>query len=129
MIDVNERRTEQRLRYHWPIWFAENLNDLLFNGQLVDLSSEGAAFIYKNDEHCPYIGQNIAARFSVPCLGPEDTFDMANFSRFAQVRRVDSVNDYVKRIAVQFAQPLPFKPGEQAADNTETQQRLKAVTI
>jgi hypothetical protein len=32
-------------------------------------------------------------------------------------------------VAVQFAEPLPFKPGEQADSEADAQQRLKFVTI
>jgi hypothetical protein len=108
-----ERRTEQRLRYYWPIWFAENPNHTLSQGQMVDVSSKAAAFTcYMNDD-CPHLGQHITARFSVPQYGPEDSFDLADFTRSGHVCRVDNVNGLIRRIAFQFAEPLPFKPGEQ----------------
>ena len=113
MDNIDERRTEQRLRYYWPIWYAENFNETLSQGQMVDISSKGAAFTcYANDD-CPYPGQYITARFSVPQYGPDDSFDMANFTRSAHVCRVQDVNSFLRRIAVQFSEPLPFKPGEQ----------------
>ncbi len=117
MDKPNERRTEQRLRYYWPIWFAEDPNDILAQGQMVDVSSRGAAFTCYANDGCPYHGQHITARFSVPRYGPDDSFDMANFTRSAHVCRVDNINSFLRRIAVQFAEPLPFKPGEQ--DTTE----------
>ena len=40
----NERRMEQRLRYHWPIWFAEDFDEELSQGQMVNISSRAAAF-------------------------------------------------------------------------------------
>jgi len=113
MDKTDERRTEQRLRYYWPIWFAENFNDTLAQGQMVDVSSRGAAFTCYANDVCPYPGQNITARFSVPHYGPDDSFDMANFTRSAHVCRVQNVNSFLRRIAVQFAEPLPFKPGEE----------------
>jgi hypothetical protein len=120
---LDERRTEQRLRYYWPIWFAEDPNDILAQGQMVDVSSRGAAFTCYANDGCPYPGQHITARFSVPRYGPDDSFDMANFTRSAHVCRVDNVNSFLRRIAVQFAEPLPFKPGEQntAEANIQTQ--------
>jgi len=123
MDKPNERRTEQRLRYYWPIWFAEDPNEMLSQGQMVDVSSRGAAFTCHADDGCPYTGQHITARFSIPHYGPDDSFDMANFTRSAQVCRVDNVNSFLRRIAVQFAEPLPFKPGEQntAESNIQTQ--------
>ena len=123
MDKPNERRTEQRLRYFWPIWFAEDPNEALAQGQMVDVSSRGAAFTCYANDGCPYPGQHITARFSVPRYGPDDSFDMANFTRSAHVCRVDNVNSFLRRIAVQFAEPLPFKPGEQntAEANIQTQ--------
>jgi len=127
-MDVNnERRTEQRLRYHWPIWFAplevsrqlltgfaEDFNDALSQGQMIDISSRGAAFTCYKDGSCPDLGQEITARFSVPRFGPDDSFDMANFTRSARICQVDDVNSFSRRVAIQFAEPLPFKPGEQS---------------
>jgi hypothetical protein len=129
MEQSSERRREQRLRYHWPVWFAEDFNEILFHGQLIDVSSRGAAFTYNADENCPFPGQQITTRFSVPCFGHEDGFDMANFARLAMVCRVDDVNNFVRKIAIQFAEPLPFKPGEQAENESDAVLRLKAVTI
>ena len=129
-MDKNsERRKEQRLRYHWPVWFAEDFNDVLTQGQMVDVSSDGAAFTCHADENCPYLGQELTARFSIPRFGAGDSFDMASFTRSARICRVDDVNSFLRRVAVQFAEPLPFKPGEQADNESDTQQKLKAITI
>ena len=123
MEEQSERRTEQRLRYYWPIWFAEDPDEMLAQGQMDDVSSRGAAFTCYASDGCPYPGQHITARFSVPHYGPDDSFDMANFTRSAHVCRVDNVNSFLRRIAVQFAEPLPFKPGEQntTEPNVQTQ--------
>ena len=126
MYKQNERRTEQRLRYYWPIWFAEDINQTLLQGQMVDISSRGAAFTCYANEGCPWPGQQITARFSVPRYGPDDSFDMANFTRFGHVCRVDDVNCYVRRVAFQFAEPLPFKPGEQTDSEADAQQVLES---
>ena len=125
----SDRRTEQRLRYHWPVWFAEDFNDILSQGQMVDVSSKAAAFTCYADDSSPHLGQHITARFSVPRFGPAESFDMASFTRSGRICRVDNVNNFLRRVAVQFAEPLPFKPGEQADGESETQQKLKAVTI
>ena len=127
----NERRSEQRLRYYWPIWFAEGFNDALSQGQMLDISSRAAAFTCRADDTCPYLGQEITARFSVPRFGPDESFDMANFTRSGHICRIDDLNSFLRRVAVQFTEPLPFKPGEQTDDKTEsdTQQNLDPVTI
>jgi len=117
MDENSERRTEQRLRYHWPIWFAEDFGAELVQGQMADISSKAAAFTCYDDGTCPHLGQQITARFSVPHYGPDDSFDMANFTRPGYVCRVDNVNSFVRRVALEFADPLPFRPGEQESES------------
>ena len=129
MEKISERRREQRLRYHWPIWFAEDFEDTLLQGQMVDVSSSGAAFTCHADDNCPYPGQQVTARFSVPRFGVDDSFDMASFTRSGRICRVDELNSFIRRIAVQFSEALPFKPGEQASNESDAQERIKAVTI
>ncbi len=128
MVSFEERRREKRLRYHWPVWFAEDFNETLMQGQMIDVSSGGAAFRCHADKNCPYPGQKLTAKFSVPKINTSDDFEMASFTWPATVCRVDELNSFTRRIAVQFAKPLPFKPAEHVEDS-EIEQRLKAVTI
>lgn len=116
MQNNDERRTEQRLRYQWPIWFAENTESGMSQGQMVDISSKSAAFTCYANGDCRYPGQHIISRFSIPRYGTDDSFDMANFTRSGQICRIESINPFIRRIAVRFYEPLPFKPGEQAAE-------------
>ena len=113
MRDYDDRRTEQRLRYYWPIWFAENPDQNLTQGQMVDVSSQGAAFTCYADHDCPHIGQHITTRFSVPKYGCDESFDVTDFTRSGHVCRVEQINPFMRRIAMQFGEPLPFRPGEQ----------------
>jgi hypothetical protein len=129
MYAKNERRKEQRLLYHWPIWFAENSNEELIQGQMVDLSSRAASFTCYDDGSCPYPGQQVTARFSVPRYGEDDSFEMINFTCYGQICRVDDINRFQRRVAIQFSAPLPFKPGEQISRKSETQTILKTVTL
>lgn len=120
MTENNERRIEKRLRYSWPVWFAENFNDILTQGQMVDVSSSGAAFTCYADK-CPWPGQQITARFSVPRHDTDESFDLENFIREGHICRIDEISPFVRRVAIQFADPLPFKPGEaEEATNEET---------
>jgi hypothetical protein len=107
-----ERRREKRLNYHWPVWFAEDFNDVLSQGQMFDLCSGGAAFTCYADT-CPYEGQYITTRFSIPHYGEDNSFDLENCIRSGFVCRTENINPYVKKVAMQFAEPLSFKPGEQ----------------
>ncbi len=129
MDNSSERRRERRLRYNWPIWFAEDFDEILSQGQMADISSSAAAFTCRVDSSCPYLGQEITARFSVPRYGPGDCFDMANFTRTGCICRVDHVKNFTRRVAVQFAEPLPFKPGEQAGSEADVEQALDVLTI
>jgi hypothetical protein len=117
MGTTSERRREQRLCYNWPVWFAENFGEELSQGQMTDLSSRGAAFTCYADEHCPHPGQHVTARFSIPQYGPDDSFDMVDFIRSGHVYRVDGVSNALRRIAIQFTEPLPFRPGEQPSNS------------
>jgi len=129
MDETIERRMEQRLRYHWPVWFAEDFDAELSQGQMADLSSSTVALTCYADDSCPHPEQRITARFSVPRFGPDDSFDMVNFTRNGRVFRVDHVNKFLCRVAIQFTKALPFKPGEQANSESDTQQSPELVTV
>lgn len=129
MNETTERRREARLRYNWPVWYSEDFDETLSQGQMVDVSSGGAAFTCYAHEACPFPGQEIMAKFSVPKFDNDDAFDMASFTRKGKVCRIDNINDYVRRIALQFSDPLPFQPGQQAETEYETQQRMRSVVI
>ena len=86
---------------------------------MVDLSSRAASFTCYADEHCPHPGQRITARFSFPQYGPDNSFEMADFTRSGHVCRVDQVNGHLRRIAIQFAEPLPLRPGEQLTEESQ----------
>ena len=112
-----ERRREERLRYSWPVWFAEDFDEILTQGQMVDVSSGGAAFTCYTDR-CPTPGDHITARFSVPKFEDSDSYDLANFIRDGRICRIDELGPFVRRVAVQFVEPLPFSP---AANKNENQ--------
>ena len=129
MAEFIERRREKRLRYHWPVWFAEDFNGTLSQGQMVDVSSGGAAFTCRCEDGIPYAGQRITARFSVPRLINDNSFDLESYNRVGHVCRIDETNSFLKRVAVQFAQPLPFKPAEQTITEYETDLKLSTMVI
>lgn len=129
MSGFKNNRRENRLRYSWPVWFAENFNEMLSQGQMVDISSGGAAFTCYSDK-CPYNGQKITTRFSVPKHGTDDPFSLENFIRTGTICRVDDIGPYVKRVAIQFAEPLPFKPGEsESFDTTVETEAMEELAI
>jgi len=113
MVNAKQKRTEERLQYHWFIQFANNIKEPLSQGRLVDLSSGGASFICYANNKCPAVGKLVTTYFSVPRFDSKKPFDTSNFNRIGRVCRVDDENEFLRRVAVQFAKPLPFKPGEQ----------------
>jgi len=127
MADFEERRAEKRLRYHWPIWFAEDTNGQLLQGQMLDICSNGAAFSCYAD-NCPWPGQWITARFSVPQYGKDNSFDLSNHVRSGSICRVDEVSPFLRRVAIRFADSLPFKPGEQDVSQADSAEELEVLS-
>ncbi len=111
--DFRERRREERLKLSGGMWFNSEGNDKAVRGQLVDVSSRGMAFTCYNNGAVPNAGQQITARFSVPFFASEGVIEERKFDRIAKVCRIGNANGYLKNIAVQFIEPLPFKPAEQ----------------
>ena len=124
MGNVKNQRKEQRLRYRWYLKYANDANERTFTGQMFDISSRGMAFLCHWDENCPNPGELITTRFAVPCFDSGDSFDLIFFNRASRVCRVDDLGSQVRRVALQFAKPLFFKPGEQNISESEAQQRL-----
>jgi hypothetical protein len=100
-----------------------------FPGRTIDVSSEGMAFICHADKNCPQPGQEITARFSVPRFGPEGRVNQVVFTQDGRACRVDEVNSLLRRVAIQFAKPLFFKPGEQGISDSVAQEKLEAVSV
>jgi len=117
MDEAREHRREPRLRYQWPIWFAEDFAKTVSQGLMVDVSSGGMAFTCDIDENCPQPGQQLITRFSIPRLEADEFSDMTSFTRTARVCRVEKVNRSLCRVAVQFDEALSLKPCEQASIN------------
>lgn len=114
MEQGSERRTESRFRYHWPVWYsAEPHHGEVSQGQMVDITSNAAAFTCYADYQCPHPSQYLATRFSVPRYGDDGSFDMSDFVRTGHVYRVDSVSDHLRRVVVRFNEPLPFSPANE----------------
>jgi hypothetical protein len=108
MDKTKERRREARLRYQLPVWFAEDFDKTVSQGVMVDISNSGMAFTCRADENCPYIGQQLKTRFTIPCSGTNDSSDMKSFTRIGHVCRVDKITDDRCRVAIQFDEAPPF---------------------
>jgi hypothetical protein len=126
MEAVKEQRSEKRLHYRWYAQFASNPKQKPLSGQMVDISSKGMALLYHNDDSCPGPDQRISANFGVPHFDSGGSFETVFFNRVGRICRIDNLTGKVNRIAIQFAEPLFFKPGEQDISDSEVKQRLEA---
>jgi hypothetical protein len=126
MEKAKEQRAEKRLRYRWHARFASSPKQKPLSGQMVDVSSKGMALLYHNDKSCPGPDQLITTTFGVPYFDAGDSFDMVFFNRTGRICRIDNLTNRVNRIAIQFAEPLFFKPGEQNISDSDAKQRLDA---
>ena len=123
---TNEQRAERRLQYRWPIRFAGELRQKPLIGQIVDVTSRGLAFLYHPGERCPQPDQLITTSFGVPHFNSQGSFDTVIANRVGRVCRVDSLSDKVNRVAIEFTEPLFFRPGEQDISDAEVRKRLEA---
>ena len=105
---TQERRKEQRLCCKEKIWFGYDWHLTSSQGQVVDISSGGAAFICSTGENPPNVGQGMLIRIRMP----RNNIKRRDIGCHARICRVDSVNNSINRIAIQFDKPLPFKPVE-----------------
>ncbi len=110
--------TEQKLKYNWPIWFAENFNEILTQGQMAELDSTEARFTCYT-EQCPRQGQQLTVRFSVPAYDSDGAFDLENVLTEGNVANVEKLNPFMETITLKFNEPLHFKPGECQNETTE----------
>lgn len=106
MKTTKERRSENRLHYELPVWFAEGSADPSVQAVMVDISSGGIAFICDADVNCPPLGQQLTMRFNVPRYGI-DCSDMHEITRTGCVFRINELDESRHRVAVQFDDP-PF---------------------
>ncbi len=124
----NELRTEHRLLYRWPIWFTDESTGVLKQGQMVDITSEAAAFTCYAYEICLFPSQQITTQFSVPLCGLDGSFAIRNFTRAGYTYRIDPINKVLYRVTTQFIEPLPFRPGEQACSEADVIKLLKMLS-
>ena len=124
----SERRREQRLYYRRPMWYFQSLNKTRHKGQMVDISSNGMGFTCcLNEKNLLEARQKITTRLDVPLFAHDGSYDMVRFDRTGLIRRVEKLNNSLHRIALEFTQPLPFKPAEQGLPNAIIEQKLATI--
>lgn len=120
MNESNNGRREPRLRYQWTVLFAENTKQPVSEGLMVDISSGGLAFRCNAGENCPQVGQTLVTHFSIPSSEVYDSSSMESYTRTGRVLRVETINPFLRHIAVQFDEPLPVKPAEKSKSENES---------
>jgi hypothetical protein len=131
MEKIAEQRSEQRLLYRWPVRFTFPGADIEEShpAQIFDASSRAMSFLCDSEDQCPGQGQQLTLSFSAPYFNHSSSFDTVLFERKCLVRRVDQIADRVNRVAVDFNEPLFFKPGEQETDLPDIQKSLQTHSI
>ena len=110
------------------MWYFQSLNKARHKGQIVDVSSNGMGFTCSMAEKDSLkADQKITTRLDVPLFRKDGNYDMIRFDRTGLIKRVDKLNSSIRRIALEFTQPLPFKPAEQALPATVIEQKLAAL--
>ena len=107
-----ERRSEQRLRYFWPVWYSSDGSLDIEQGRMVDLCSGGVSFLAPPGTY-PEQGDQIWLRSSHPLI-EEGAFGMASFTTIGRVLRNETVGPLQRRIAVKFDSRLEHCPAEVA---------------
>ncbi len=109
-----ERRSEQRLRYFWPIWYSSDGSMDIQQGRMIDLSSGGVSFVAQDGTY-PDEGQQIWLRSSYP-LVQDGRYGMASFTAVGRVLREEVAGPLQHRLAVKFEAPLEHCPAEVAGE-------------
>lgn len=121
----NERRKEPRLYYRHPLWFTPNCDNKTFaRGVMCDVSSGGLSFTCYCENEKPAPGKQIITRFEVPRYSDGLTGPM-KYDRASRICSVSRLESDLHRIAVQFANPLPFKPAQQTDGEYNAQLNLQ----
>ena len=111
MQALEERRTEKRIRFMWPLWFGHHDQGQLTRAQAVDLSRTGVSFTVDH-QACPRIGDHIRTRFSFPVEDVDD-FEMDSYFDWGEVVRVDHIRGHKPRVALRLHAPVNYSAEEQ----------------
>jgi hypothetical protein len=115
MEEPQNKRTEERLCYRWPVLFARDFTEAVSDGVMTDVSSGGISFLCKADDNCPQVDQELALRFSIPRFEDDDSSDMMSFTRTGRVLRIEIYSNSLRQVAIQFNEPLTLKPYQEAS--------------
>ena len=112
MQNFNEKRLEKRLSYGWPMQFCRENDKDFIQGQMVNISSNYAAFTC-DPRFNPDSKDVLVVQISVPKFTSKDNYEEKKFVRFCRIFLLGKMDLSLNLIVVKFTVPLPFKPGEQ----------------
>lgn len=112
MDDNSQRRREERLDYQWPVWFSEDFTQTMAQGLMVDVASGGIAFICDRGGENLRDGQHLTIRFSIPRFEGDDPTATVSITRTGDIRRIETLKDGSRRVAIEFDTPLAVRPAE-----------------
>ena len=92
-----ERRSEQRLRYFWPIWYSNDGNLDIEQGRMLDLCSGGLSFLAPVGDY-PEPGDALWLRSSYPVV-KNGVFGMASFTTMGRVLRNEELSPVHRDVA------------------------------
>jgi hypothetical protein len=107
------------MHYRWPIWFSDDFDTKLTQGQLIDISSKAITFTYYTHEKYLFPNQKIITHFSTPVYGFSNSFAIRDFTRSSYILSICHKNNALYRITAQFEEVLTFRPGEQIGSEAE----------
>lgn len=103
-----EKRAEPRLRFCWDTQIFCDANPRGRNARMVDLNSRCAAILLEN-EHPVHAGSHLELGLMYPHVR-DGEFEIEHTHRYGTVYRCEHYNETLKRVVVQFDEPLPDLP-------------------
>ena len=113
MSTHNDRRSEVRIRFSWPLWFAFDNHPTMHRAQILDMNQHAVSFLC--DGNTPVPGQHVNTRFSYPQVGNEG-FEMGSYWHWGQIQRVKELHGGRKHVVMTLDAPLETHPAGSHAE-------------
>ncbi len=107
-MEVQDKRSESRVRYLWPAWFGYQNSGPLFSAQIHDLNRHAVKITVRQNQ-CPEVGAQVLTRFSYP-KAETDGYGMGQYFEWSHVRRVEEWMPGLQRVTLMLHQPLDESP-------------------
>jgi hypothetical protein len=112
----DERRSERRLKYEYPMRFARASKNFIYRGGLENVNSKAAAFCYKRNEVKKDL-KHVEIKAILPYIDADGKeFSYYRIQRKGKVIRIDRIDDKYDRAVILFDTPIPFEPASPTPD-------------